>query len=275
MANVRGWEGTPSEILAFTFALLAPADLVQCRRVCHWWREVVAAMEARDRAFRFACGANDVRAVARLPFRQTSISDIFRELSEMPSLACTCGVLVRGKLLKHVIGPSGNAAWDWEKRTDQTPQNGGDIARVDVPSLPWTSLAPYKERHPTRLPPARWEVAALEKARALELVRIAEQLSRHFHVLHHDFEEGLGYAMLWLPAWIHLPMDVVRPASAPQLRKLVTELLSTTQQGRVELLQRMANEMEARVFYGAADRADQEHRHRIWKLELENSVPAV
>ena len=195
------WESLPVELLLRTLALLAPADLVQCRAVCRRWRAAVADLERHDAAFVFTCGVADVQLFPQPSFSSLALDECF-SASPRQLAYCTCGAAVAAV---NVV-PS---------------------VAVHVPPLKRrVHRDRYSERHLGQLPPARWEVLAQERALLFELMPHALELSKGVLAL----DPGCARGLRWLPTWVLLPFNTVRPRTAVELRTVVAGVFADVAQ---------------------------------------------
>ena len=236
-------EDLPLELLLRVLGALPPSDLVVCRSVCARWRAAVAALAERDRKSYYRCGWADVEEIDQV--------GQFFETGDWPPHACTCGV---------VLPPDMAYVGGGERFLDETPQKMEKVKRM--------TTGTYAVRHRIRLPPARWEVLARERDLAMDLTDIAMELSRGYHVFCYA-EEAAQFTLAWLPSWVYLPDELVRPTTAPALAALVRYVFKASKDNdRVAHL--AAHPAEARALYAEADRAWAAERERAAQ-ELEST----
>ena len=198
----------PPELLERVLRHLAPYVLVRCRAVCRQWRAVVAAMEERDRRFAYACGADDLLAMARaLQARSDPFVDPWDEFYEHGGahFPCTCGLPVRKAptLTARTLPPPG-----LEEDFLPPPRDAQAAAQERAKT--------FSERHYGLKPPARWEELAREHALVREITARFVRLDMRLMI------GGMDYPCLpWLPAWAFVPSVVVRPTTVHGLLQLV------------------------------------------------------
>ena len=231
------------ELLLNILAMLAPADLVVCRRVARDWRAAVRELEDRDRPLRFACGQMDLPAFPS-SFDECAFQKFYPTGGACALTPCSCGDVL-------VVGAHLDGLWGSGSGATQTP------------------LRSYGSQHTSQFPPARWAVLAPLRNAAVALAAKCNRVDPHWMQLLDLWAGGR-----WIPAWIFVPPTVVRPTTAHGVWNIVAHLLAVCDQCDVNFVDRLwhdlADPASARRFY-TTDRpglADSVGAHRFDREEL-------
>ena len=260
----------PEEVLARILHHLAVADLIACRKVCRRWRASVAAMEARDAPFVFRCGLRDIlrQWYQNLAYNGTEDLELLLEFNRV-QMQCTCGVALDTKRAWTALaedyewdgsadedGFSDDDDWDDDEvedveetlttstdivrranSGDHQDNSAGAAARSDPPARRRLRRFPrhwYKAQHTRPLPLARWQVMAAERDLTLQLldeVRGIEEHSFVFHLNDEDLTFGCrGQVLPWL---VYVPLGVVLPTTAAEMKNFVSDFVDPPSRWRV------------------------------------------